>query len=357
MRRLLTIKHRAEDGCNILVHQPAARARALAVPLLALRAGEKPPRNYGRVLGALFALAAFTATAIGQPSGGPPQQPKAAEKKADPTDAAIAAALANDPDVRMAKAKIQLAEAELAKARQMVTLRALAVKAAVEEHKAAVTQHEDRVTWAERMVKLGNMTQAQMIAERDKLAAAKAALARAETEWKLLTGGAAGAADPTQAQAIAAGLTWLTKNQDSGHADAATLYYLAMQAARERTAVKGPIPDRIRAALDKPVKLGAKGEKVTFAQAAAAFKKDAGLDVPVRENARLEPIVSEGEELPVGAWFQLFADGNLDVRFLVREYGLLVTPKAMAPPDALGVIEFWKQKLAPPAKETKPASK
>ena len=46
--------------------------------------------------------------------------------------------------------------------------------------------------------------------------------------------------------------------------------------------MKGPIPDRIRAALDKPVKLGAKGEKMTFDKALEVFRKEAGLDVPVR---------------------------------------------------------------------------
>lgn len=112
----------------------------------------------------------------------------------------------------------------------------------------------------------------------------------------------------------------------------------------KREAVKGPIPDRIRAALDKSVKLGAKGEKVTLAKALEVFKKDAGLDVPVREFGRVTAITTDGEELPVGAWFQLFADGNLDLRFLVREHGLLIAIKDQAPPDALGVVEFWKHK-------------
>jgi hypothetical protein len=284
---------------------------------------------------------------------------KAEKKAADPTDAAIAAALANDPDVRVAKAKIQLAEAELAKARQVVTLRVLMLKASVEEHKVAVAQNEERVAWAERMFKTtGNVTQAQVIADREKLAAAKAALARAEAELKLLTGSAttSGTADSAYDKTVTSALQHLGMSVAS---DAATLerltrYMAVADLLQARAAVKGPIPDRIRAALDKPVKLGAKGEKVTFAQAAATFKKEAGLDVPVREHAKLNAIVSEGEELPVGAWFQLFADGNLDARFLVREYGLLIAPQIAAPPDAVGVVEFWKQKAPPPAKPEAP---
>jgi hypothetical protein len=153
-----------------------------------------------------------------------------------------------------------------------------------------------------------------------------------------------------------------------------------MDLVHERAAVKGPIPDRIRAALDKPVKLGAKGEKVTFEKALEAFRKEAGLDVPVRGKlprvegtdpkspiVKLQPIeiASEGEELPVGAWFQLFEDnavaphvvggGTTRYRFYVREYGLLISSTDSAPPDAPTLTDFWKQK-PPPAKDTKPES-
>jgi hypothetical protein len=40
----------------------------------------------------------------------------------------------------------------------------------------------------------------------------------------------------------------------------------------------------------------------------------------------------------------MFADANPELRFVVREYGLLVTRKESAPPDAISVFEFWKQK-------------
>jgi hypothetical protein len=81
------------------------------------------------------------------------------------------------------------------------------------------------------------------------------------------------------------------------------------------------------------------------------------LDVPVRPMpSTLPEIVSEGEELPVGAWFQLFQDTaaahNPGFTFYVREYGLLIANKQSAPPDAPTLTEFWKQK--PEAKDTKP---
>ena len=356
---------------------------------------------------ALFALALYTATAAGQPQPNPKpksdpadlikeaQQRELIEKQrekvladaekqrekalADATNASIAAALANDADVRMAKAKVQLAEAELAKARQAVTLKVLTLKARIEQFKAEVRMAEERLAWATRMVEKGALQQSQLLVERDKLETAKAALALAETEWKLLTGtsaaGASGAAtDPSYDKTVAEALKWLGQHTANSEAERFARY-LAVMDLVQREAVKGPIPDRVRAALDKSVKLGAKGEKVTFEKALAAFKKDAGLDVPVRGSYPTRPIfdpkkpnefqnqpieiVSEGEELPVGAWFQLFEDsatfttGNITrrFRFYVREYGLLISSADNAPPDAPSLTDFWKQK--PPAKETK----
>jgi hypothetical protein len=348
---------------------------------------------------ALFALALYAATAAGQPQPNP--KPKGADKTdpadllreaqqreliekqrekviADAANASIAAALANDPDVRMAKAKVQLAEAELAKARQAVTLKVLTLKARIEQLKAEVRMAEDRAAWAARMVQTGALQQSQLLVEREKLDTAKAALALAETEWKLLTGaGASGAAaDPSYDKTVASALKYLGEHTANSDAAARLAHFFAvMDLVSAREAVKGPIPERIRAALDKPVKLGAKGEKVTFEKALAAFKKDAGLDVPVRgsypsrttfnPNKPNEPpqshpieVVSEGEELPVGAWFQLFEDsatyttGSITrrYRFYVREYGLLISSADNAPPDAPSLTDFWKQKPPAPKK-------
>ncbi|MCI0701504.1 MAG: TolC family protein [Planctomycetia bacterium] len=332
---------------------------------------------------ALFALAILTTTAIGQPPTAGDLQPKTgdkkAEKKANPTDALIASALANDPDVRMAKAKMMLAEAELAKARQTVTLRVLSLKASIENHKLAVQGAEERTDWAERMFKTGQGTQGQVLEARITLEKAKAALAQAEAELKFLTGGAGGVGlDPSNPDAVAQGLAFLMKMQAEGE-DLTTTQALLALLASQRNVVKGPIPDRIRAALDKNVKLGAKGEKITFEKALEVFKKEAGLDVAVRGTYPMRPIVDpknpggiqnrpieivlEGEELPVGAWFQLFEDNAVFMtrtgmihrrfRFYVRDYGLLITSADTAPPDAPSLTEFWKQKLPAPKPEPK----
>ncbi|MBP3959392.1 hypothetical protein J8F10_29465 [Gemmata sp. G18] len=313
---------------------------------------------------ALFALTLCATTISAQPPNPEPQpQPKVLgdKKPADPTDAGISAALANDADVKMAKAKIQLAEAELAKARQVVTLKVLTLKAKIDQLKSEMVAAEERVKATKGMVDKGTLPQAPLLIEREKLATAKTALALAEAEWKLLTGG-----------------TDLTAHSELAEVRRRELIlnYRAIEALHKASAIKGPIPDQIRAALDKPVKIGAKGERVPFEKVLELFKKEAGLDVPVRglPSSILDPvtgrelidhsglpltigIISQGEALPVGAWFQLLQDENGGA-FYVREYGLLFAKTA--PPDAPTLTEFWKQKpiaKPEPQSESKPEPK
>lgn len=322
----------------------------------------------------LFVLG-LTAAAAGQPPQ-PVTPPKTAEKKApppapkaDPTDAVIAAALANDADVKVAKAKIQLAEAELAKARQAVTLKVLSLKAKVDQHRAELRTAEERYGAASDRVRAGVAPQAELHDARDKVDAARAALALAEAELKLLTGGGAAAADSAAIDRLIAA-KWFEAAAASDAERRARLLeaHAALAALNQQAAMKGPIPDRVRAALDKPVKLGAKGEKVALDKALEAFKKEAGLDVPVRGTLPAVPapdpknpnefknqpieIAPDGEELPVGAWLQLFEDSAVltngtnvtRYRFYVRDYGLLISATDTAPPDAPTLTEFWKQK-------------
>ena len=77
------------------------------------------PRRFAISAALVAALFALAASQDPKPKTDPGAKK---EPKADPTDAALAAALRNDPDVRVAQAKMQLAEAELAKAKQGTVL-------------------------------------------------------------------------------------------------------------------------------------------------------------------------------------------------------------------------------------------
>src|SRR5438105_5062733 len=95
----------------------------------------------------LFAVGLWAVAGVAQPPAA--EKGGFSGKKSDKgdvvpaPDAAIEAALANDPDVRMARAKIQLAEAEWTKARQAVTQKVLTLRSLIaEQSKAVVTAQE-----------------------------------------------------------------------------------------------------------------------------------------------------------------------------------------------------------------------
>ena len=315
---------------------------------------------------ALFGVGLLAVVALGQQPMSPRPEQKPVEKKAKPADAAVAAALANDPDVQVARAKVQLAEAELAKAKQAVVLKVVTLSVTIDEQRRAVAAAQEREEWAARLYQTGKMTQAELLDGRAKLESAQAALARAETELKLLTGGGKKPGiefipDDAHDPAVASGMRWLLSADQGVEAQRATARALAAWKERYSSAhgVKGPIPDRIRKALDKPVKFSTGEEVISIEKALEVFKKLAGLDVAVTLRAQMNfvPIQTRGEELPVGAWFQMFADNNPGFIIAVREYGLLITRKDEAPPDAVTIVEFWKQKPAAAKKDVSPEDK
>ena len=330
------------------------------------------------IVSALFVAGLFAVAALGQPpSGAPPRAgdppgtnsgtAKRADdnKKTDSTDTAVAAALANDPDVKVARAKVQLAEAELAKSKQGVVLKVMTLRAAIDENKRAVAVAEERYRWADQMVQKGALENAKLLEERGKLATAQAALAKGEMELKLVTGGGGN-------RRCAAGAARCLRTQHDlrpcvvgdFRAGATTRRHGCSPQSLSATRSKARSPSASAQALDKPVKLGAKGDRVKLEQALEFIKKEAGLDVPVRGPIhQVGPITTDGEELTVGAWFQLFEDNAYlpisDVdpkatfgsrlhkgRFYVREYGILLSTINLAPSDAPTLTEFWKQKPA-----------
>jgi len=304
---------------------------------------------------AVFGAAVLAVVGFAQPPGvdSKPKSKEVAPKAVvDPLDAQIGAALTNDADVKLAHAKLQLADAELARARQQVTQKVTALDSAIREQTRLTRTAQDMFAIVNEAYKAKQGSLTDMLQAREKLETSQAKLAQLETEMKLVTGKAGGpkaAADGWQdLNAVHREKGWgnsclacHTTPIGVRDSDQALAWF---QDRVRREPVKGPVADRIRTALDKVVKIGPKDAKATFEEGLEIFKKEAGLDVPVRAEFKVGAIVSLGEELPVGAWLQLYADGTKDVRILVREYGLLVTNKDSAPPDAMSVFEFWKQK-------------
>jgi hypothetical protein len=309
------------------------------------RAHVRAPHNLraGRALLALILLAGVSAA---QPPAAPP----------DPTDALIQKALANDPDVQVARAKLALAEAEVAKARQATVGRVLSLRAQVDQQRSEVTILTDLVNLEAARHKAGATTHESILAAQSKLSTAKAALARAETELRLLTGDGPKAAVAPRADvgSIAEEVARLLASSDP---DAVARALGQVYRSSTAKSLAGPIPVQIRAALDKKVRFEPNIRAMSISGLLDHLRREAGPDVAVRGTDIAPGLSLENPprvELPIGAWFQMFVDdpaNKAKLRVYVREYGLLIADEKSAPPDAITLAEFWQTRPAPAAKQ------
>jgi hypothetical protein len=161
------------------------------------------------------------------------------------------------------------------------------------------------------------------------LESAKSKLALVEAEWKLLTG-------EGERERAALALVDVARQEEFFRALA------ALRSQQHGAAPKaGPVSERIRAALDKSVKLGAKGHSVSVKAALERF--DLGIAVRGLDDLGNSNFETVGEELPVGAWL-IYIQDTFGLTAHVREYGILFAKKENAPADAVTLAQFWKQK-------------
>ena len=134
--------------------------------------------------------------------------------------------------------------------------------------------------------------------------------------------------------------------------------------------------DQLKNHLEVKVKLD-KQTNLNLEQAFQKVTEGAGVKVrvrlPITENKTMYKVVThvdlEASEYPLHTWLQLIVDEmnsfqtmsaperqEMPKRFdlYVREYGLLLTSRDLAPPDAITVQELWKQaRMEKAAKEAK----
>ena len=176
----------------------------------------------------------------------------------------IEKALHDNPDLRLAEAKLAEAEAELNKARLLVVQKVAAQYQAVEAQKAAVEGAAAELEETKTAYKAATVSQSVMRTAEQKLIDAKAKLASLEAELPYLLG------QQAEGKIDAKIGLWLErmelsqppKNED---AEYQRRWYLDVigrlptaeeaAAALSKPGVQGPTADRIRAALDKPLSL------------------------------------------------------------------------------------------------------
>jgi hypothetical protein len=247
-------------------------------------------------------------------------------------------ALRNNPDLRVAAAKLAEAEAELSRMRLQVVQKVVQAYQAVEAAQALSDFHQKELKRLEELAGKGAVS-SDIVAEKQKqLAAAKAQAAAAETDLAYLLGKSA-AKDVRDAAVQALLYANAIAQAERAFAEA------DLPRGRERSAVEagGAMADRIRKALDRPINV--QFDDVPLSGVLNELRENTG--IPIIE--KVEPAVRsikvklKMEKVSLAAFLQLLEDLTPGQHFVVRDYGLLLTSEANLPPGALLVSEFRKR--------------
>src|SRR6516225_2482722 len=237
------------------------------------------------------------------------QKPAAKTESPIPTlEEMLTRAMKENPDVRVAEAKLREAEAELNRTRLQVTQKVIAYQRSLEAHKEMVQIAEKELKQLQTQFSQSadpNVRQ-QLVTENEstqkELVRAKAKLAEIEAEMPYLLG--------NQPKTVHENLLWnyaLFPNSNNAlygqyyisntdpYRDLSNIYLAVQQPTQVPPSAPGSITDKIRKALDMPI----------------AFKM---------ENARLSEVVDFVNEMAPGANFQIakssdIAEMKVDLHF------------------------------------------
>jgi hypothetical protein len=310
-------------------------------------------RTAVRIL-ALALLLAGVGLVCGQPTPPPGKDEKPAKdkepaaKEKSKLEEWLAQALKSNPDIRVAEAKQREAEAEWNRTRLLVMKKVTAHYHAWLAQKAAVQQAEANWNRISRLAKSAVISQEEVDKAQAELASAKAKLAEIEAELPYLIGKAPATFGKDEAKFSEDGLRLesFSLTEDRVHYLKALQYLNDLASTTATKPMQGPMADRIRKALDTPVTVDYKGKPEGEVLEDLLKKMD---DVPYRLTIAFHKEnvmdMQSKVQLPLGAALQMWQDYALfgpNVRFVVRDYGILVTGSGALPPDTVLLHDFWK---------------
>jgi outer membrane protein TolC len=321
-------------------------------------------------LAGLAALVLLAGTALGQPaqSDKEPKKP-AEEKKPSALEEMLSQAMRDNPDVRVAEAKMREAEAELNRARLLAIQKVVAHQHTIETATAAVKTTEAQYQAAEASVRSAEV-QYQRILELskkgaiglDEVDAARAKLEQAKANLEAAKAALQAAkADVAKAQAELPYLLGKGNKQDSDDVmrrrifldvlgrlpqpdefDRPLVAYALDRIAKEQP--QGSVADKLRKSLDTTGGLGF-ADDATLGTVLDQLQRAAG--VPIVSTLPRNTKVREMrvKDIPLGAAFQCVEDVG-HVEFGVRDYGILVSAKL--PTGVTRLYDFWKSPIEKP---------
>jgi hypothetical protein len=307
----------------------------------------------------LMLLALTAGPSFGQ---APPEKPVPEAGKRS-LEELLATALRSSPDVQVAQAKVREAEAELRRTRLTLLQKLIEASAAIDTQRVAVMRAEQNLKRVSELSKTGAITNAELTTSEMSLTAAKTALAQAETMLNGLTGSlpgglgfaVLGTVDPGPTLAIGGAAPGAASPISVPAAGPGGLMFggpvggFGLGAAAPEMPVRvprGPLAERVRAALNGNVKLTAIKE-MPLAEVLNVFRGMAG-GVPFAVNvgekgAEVVTLSLEGE-IPLGSVFQALEDVVPGLRCYVRDYGVLITIDGNQPSDGMPLVDFWQKK-------------
>ena len=258
----------------------------------------------------------------GMPPGGPPAGgmpgKKTAQKKSK-LEEMLSEALRNNPDIRVAAAKLAMAEAEMNRTRVQATQEVIRFYNSLQVQEGEVNRWTTECERLKIAAGKGIVDAAVLAESQQQLKISKGKLAELEAQMAALLGRAAR----------------LESNPDA-HVRQATLR------------ATGPLAERMRKALQTPVSVNYKD--MTFDTILKELSAVVGglsfRNLSQRRGGLSEQKISlRFENLPVSAILQALAD-ETECYFFVRDYGILATSGNHQPPGAMTIEEFLRHKPA-----------
>jgi hypothetical protein len=317
----------------------------------------------------LSLVCAVSAQPAGDPTGSPTSNPPATKEKSG-LEKAIEEALKTNPDLRVAAAKVNEAQAGLSRARLQVTQKVVTAFQAVEVAKATVDIAQKTLERLRQLQKSNAVAAEDVSKALQELTAAKGKLATAEADLNYLLG-KSGAKELALSQLSYGGKLLITESDPN---TAALLWgpllatnqrnynlvpYVALADGSVKTKATIPAADKIRKTLDRRITM--KFSDTSARDVLKMIQKEAeGLHIQasLKDQAWNEKLTATLTEVPLGAVLQLLEDMLGDYRTIVRGYGLLIVPRERMPVGAVLLGDFWQGgvKSETPA-TSKPAAK
>lgn len=300
-----------------------------------------------------FSACFFAATIAEGQSGAPPEKkadPAASDKKdagkkepakkAEMLEQLIAEALKNNPDIRVAEAKLRVAEAEAERARIKLIAELTTLHADIEGAQASAEEAKKKYQRLELLYSRSAVAREDVDAALSSYVKRKAELASLQAKLPYLLGRQNGKAsayirrDPTLIGSEAF-LQRILLSEALSH---------SISAAK---APETPLTEKLRKALDATTRLKIDG---VAPKDAFEYLRDTalpGINVIVRAKLKKDSVtIKLSEPVPVGAALQYLED-ELEVVFILRDYGIVVvSADERLPPGAIRVVDFWKQGAA-----------